>query len=265
MASRTPSYIYQSPHGIWYFQVWIPTQFREKCGRKKLIRKSLGTRNRKHALRLARKLWVKVEKQKYDWEDQAEQDIAADERMYFTGKSLSAQVEEEGIDLENAFERDNFFENLTDWEIKALAFYENYQFEQPQAEFVAAAAPQAPPPLPNPSAPVITVPPSNHRLSDIVDKWIHFNTKVRNQEKRWAVSSVKKFRSTVTMMVNMVGNPLAHELTKALLRDKYADLLPTMPKGIGNKKIYHSGREPVVGDNGKPLLDAKGKSKTAPV
>jgi hypothetical protein len=90
MASRTPSYIYQSPHGIWYFQLRVPARYRQKCGDKKLIRKSLGTRNRQHALRLARRMWVEVEHKKYDWEDQADRDMAADERMYFRGKSLAA-------------------------------------------------------------------------------------------------------------------------------------------------------------------------------
>ena len=181
MASRTPSYIYQSPHGIWYFQLWIPARYRQKCDDKKLIRKSLGTRNRQHALRMAKRLWVQVEKKKYDWEDQAERDIAADERMYFRGKSLSAQVKEEGIDLTNPYEKDNFFETLTDWEIKALAFYENYQFEQRQANEPESVVTPAPIESGSVAAPSTG---TNLRLSAIVEKWIHFNTKRKKKRPR---------------------------------------------------------------------------------
>ncbi len=261
MASRTPSYIYQSPHGVWYFQVWIPERFRHTSGQKKLIRKSLRTRCRKQALRLAKKLWVQVEENRYDWADRAEREHAEDERLYFTGKSIAARVKEDGVDLDNPFERDNYFETLTDWEIKAFAFYENHQLEQQQTT------------EPQPVVPTLAIPPtpttgiqlSTLRVSDIVDTWIRFNTEVRSEETRWAPSSVKKFRSTVMMMVNMVGNPFAHELTKVQLRDLYAERLPLMPKGIGNKKIYHDDMKLIVDDDGKPVLDAKGKPKTKPV
>ncbi|MBT3013552.1 MAG: site-specific integrase [Candidatus Thiodiazotropha sp. (ex Lucina aurantia)] len=269
MASRTPSYIYQSPHGIWYFQVWIPERHRKASGQKKLIRKSLRTRSRKHALRLARELWVKVEKLKYDWEDQAERDIAVEERLYFKGKSLSAQVEEEGIDLTNPYEKDNFFETLIDWEIEALAFYENYQFEQRQS----ALMPSDPQPaVPNSSVlqqienlqpPGIK--PSKLRLSDIVKKWIHTKSEVGDEEKRWSTGTTKKYRSDLTTFVNMVGDPKTHELTEELIQDLYEDRLPDMPKGMGNKPVYHNGQKPLVDHEGEPVLDRNGKLKTEPI
>jgi hypothetical protein len=43
---------------------------------------------------------------------------------------LAAHAEEESIDHENPYERDNFLEALTDGEIIALGLQENYQFEQ---------------------------------------------------------------------------------------------------------------------------------------
>jgi len=271
MASRTPSYIYQSPHGIWYFQVWIPAGFREKCGQKKLIRKSLRTRSRKHALRLARGLWVKVEQEQY--EDRIDQEADEDERMYFRGKSIAAQLTEDGVDTNNPYEVSRLIEELPDYDIKALALYENTLANLKEKESESTPVPVVPtrPPVSNvPSLPVTPqepstgITPSTLRLSDVVEKWIHFNAKVRTK-KPWSKGSVKKYRPDVMMMVNMVGNPLVHELTDEMLRDLYEERLPSMPKSVGVKAIYHTGGEPVVGDDGKPMFYANGKPKTTPI
>jgi hypothetical protein len=77
----------QSRHGIWYFQLWILARLRTRFGNKYLVRKSLRTRDRKLALRLARRLWVMMASDT-DFERHVTQEADERERLYFKGKAF---------------------------------------------------------------------------------------------------------------------------------------------------------------------------------
>ena len=65
MTVFNPSYLVQSRHGIWYFQIQIPPSFREKYSRA-LIRRSLKTRDRNVALSRSKFWYLKVVELDYD-------------------------------------------------------------------------------------------------------------------------------------------------------------------------------------------------------
>lgn len=65
MTVFNPSYLVKSRHGIWYFQIQIPLQFRKNNSRT-LIRRSLRTRDRNVALSRSKFWYLKVVELKYD-------------------------------------------------------------------------------------------------------------------------------------------------------------------------------------------------------
>jgi len=65
MTVFNPSYLVKSRHGIWYFQIQIPLQFRKNKSRT-LIRRSLRTRDRNIALSRSKFWYLKVVELKYD-------------------------------------------------------------------------------------------------------------------------------------------------------------------------------------------------------
>lgn len=65
MTVFNPSYLVKSRHGIWYFQMQIPLEFRKNNSRT-LIRRSLRTRDRNVALSRSKFWYLKVVELKYD-------------------------------------------------------------------------------------------------------------------------------------------------------------------------------------------------------
>ena len=65
MTVFNPLYLVQSRHGIWYFQIQIPPDFRKHHSRT-LIRRSLKTRDQNIALSLSKYWYIKVVELNYD-------------------------------------------------------------------------------------------------------------------------------------------------------------------------------------------------------
>lgn len=123
MPSSGFSYLCKSRHGIWYLQLRIPKQIRDTNPHlPPLVRKSLKTRNRREALRLARKMVVWMEDTNYtanlaDWEAKAEREA----RLYHVGLPLFTELNElEATGDSVAVEE--FLASLTGREQEALAF-----------------------------------------------------------------------------------------------------------------------------------------------
>ncbi|NOQ16380.1 MAG: hypothetical protein GQ581_04920 [Methyloprofundus sp.] len=62
MSIKTASYLYKNRHGVFYFRVVIPKNYRQFFSVKKELKRSLKTENKHIALRLARKLMVDFDK-----------------------------------------------------------------------------------------------------------------------------------------------------------------------------------------------------------
>ena len=68
MSVRSPSYITKSHHGVYYFQIRVDKILRIRLGiSSKIYRKSLSTKDKKIALRLARRLWVELYADDEEW------------------------------------------------------------------------------------------------------------------------------------------------------------------------------------------------------
>lgn len=68
MSNKSPSYITKSLHGVYYFQIRIDKTLRNRLKLKgKLYRKSLRTKDKATALKLARKIWVKLYADEEEW------------------------------------------------------------------------------------------------------------------------------------------------------------------------------------------------------
>ncbi|MDD2725589.1 MAG: site-specific integrase [Methylovulum sp.] len=123
MDFNPPSYITKNRLGIYYFQLRVPKQFCQNNPHlPPLIRKSLGTRNRREALRLARQMVVLMENNNY-LQVVSSIDMEADKnnQLFHIGKPLFEELErlkDEGLNLE----MENFLINLGQLEEKALNY-----------------------------------------------------------------------------------------------------------------------------------------------
>lgn len=123
MNFKTPSYITKNRLGIYYFQLRVPKPFCQNNPHlPPLIRKSLGTRNRGEALRLARKMVVLMENNDYLQNLSAIDDLANKHNdLFHRGKLLFEtleRLEKEGDRLE----MEEFFIGLSQAEEKALRY-----------------------------------------------------------------------------------------------------------------------------------------------
>ena len=68
MTVKSPSYVTKSHHGVYYFQIRVDNILKVRLGLKSPIyRKSLKTKDKKVALRLARRLWVELYADDDEW------------------------------------------------------------------------------------------------------------------------------------------------------------------------------------------------------
>ena len=166
-----------------------------------------------------------------------ERQIDIEERMYFKGMELAGKKSK--INPNISFEWNRFIEELSDYEIKCLEFYEKQQ-KTPHAPSVPSEPPATKQNLDLEHL-MRGVKPTTYRLSDLVAKYVEFNTTKNNP---WKEATKKKIPSQLNLFVQMVGNPCGHELTPELVRDGYAERIQKIPSGINNnKKHYFNGNE----------------------
>ena len=90
MTSFNPSYLVQSRHGIWYFQIRIPKKIRKEKS-KSLVRRSLKTRSRSDALSRSKFWYLKVIEFDYDLSRFNERESSSE---LITNKTLSECIED---------------------------------------------------------------------------------------------------------------------------------------------------------------------------
>ena len=112
---RVPSYLVKSRHGIFYFRQALPSALLKGVRRRREFRVSLGTRDRREALLLARK-WSVMLSELYPWEQEA----ALDLHRYKQGKDLIRRFGK--IDLNNRFEVSQLSEHLSNDEFECYVF-----------------------------------------------------------------------------------------------------------------------------------------------
>lgn len=121
---KNPSYIVRSNYGVYYFQVRVEKVLRNRLGIKsKLYRKSLRTKDRKIALELARRLWVKLYTD--DWERFKMADIpkvgTKDFDKWEADWKQSERVKSKSIRV--ALEVDQRLDSIPEWDFDARASF----------------------------------------------------------------------------------------------------------------------------------------------
>jgi hypothetical protein len=155
MAIHNPSYLLKSPHGIWYFQIWIPRKY-PKNNKKKLFRRSLKTTDRISALKQARIWWLRMEESDFQWEEEA----GRLNEMYHRGKLVYLQLEK--LDSDDALEIEQFLGSLSGSDETALIYYNDKSPDKTRPTSDSTDAPK-------PSGAIIT---DSIPLSELTEKFI---------------------------------------------------------------------------------------------
>ena len=126
MKSNGPSYLFKNRFGVFHFRARIPENIRARYQlSKKVFQKSLNTKNRREALDLARRWWVKMTDIEWilDLERKIEihdEKLLEGRRIYYELKAITEDPEHLPSDV------DSFFEFLTPDQIEAFECYENH-------------------------------------------------------------------------------------------------------------------------------------------
>lgn len=227
MTSRTPSYITKNRLGIYLFQYAIPAIVINNGDRlgKKLIRKSLRTRDRKVALRIARIYWLIMDKiwKKYfgSREQEARAKLLMDtfyslpENDYDAYDTFLANLDESNESLLNKAiamqAEENAIRNVSNERISELqllvATYANGGHTTSQPAYSAEEDP---------------------KLSVLIDLWL--SSKVESKLKN---SSIESLRSRIKIFLGMIVElegiePTISRLSVATIR-KFCDVIKTFP------------------------------------
>lgn len=239
MPPKNPSFLIKSRHGIWYFQYWKP---KSRKSSRKLIRKSLKTRNRTNALQLARRMWVSIQDNGVeifmaaDELKRADEQRELDKQKYDVGARVAAEIKKLGINPENEFAIESFFENTPPhWE-KGYYFYLAYQQQLTDKKSVVTAENALPPPTSaEPLESHQSLPSRNNPLIvDVLNQWLD---SVASNMKASSLPEYKRMTKQFLKSVREFHNgrePRLNDLTEEAIRD-YRDTIERLPKGAKTK------------------------------
>lgn len=249
MTSRTPSYLTRSRHGIWYFQLWIPESYRlQSQSNRKLIRRSLKTRDRVVAMARARFLWVyfqgilqskeiqMVDKKSAAQEIEAmnraiERDMDSQNQKYRLGAKIAGEITRLGINPKDEFALDSYFETIPSDQTDAYFWYLEHK-ENLKAESNVSATPEIP-----------VVGPSNQDspvVNELIKSWLSF---LRTKER--AASTLDDYGRILDKFHRIISeycetkSPKLHQITPDAVRD-YKKVRIHLPKGTKySAKNFH--------------------------
>ncbi len=187
----------------------------------------------------------------------AENEINQHKMMVNRGGSILSQFEAAGIDENDTYAMDTFFEPYTVQDIKcfyvAKEYYEGLKIgnSRTTTPSTAPVATQTPLNSSVPTQPAIqsTIPASSLDLRDVLDIWVEHNFVTKEGDEKWAISTRNKMAQQVGTMIDMVGNPLAHEFTDLILRDLYAVNITKLPPNYKSNPLFI--KKKVKGEDGK--------------
>lgn len=270
MASTGPSYITKNRFGIFYLQLRIPLHIRQNrpdC--QALIRKSLRTRNRHEALRLARRLVVWMEQNNYEKLDEWEAKLRDEDKHLHVGLPIFRKLEQiEATGDQVAMEE--FMATLSEPEFNALQYVaeqHNHVIELCERladtdrndklpvlrknlpacwhpsidQFIATRNISEPSRIATTSTATPTNSPTNSdqspTLQELFEKWRVIASESMRKASSNEYIRMVEFFVRVIQERNSRPNLRIHELTDKMIRD-YKDILKAIPKRV--KVNYHS-------------------------
>jgi len=221
MLQRLPSYITTSRHGVFYFQIRIPVERQDLYTGRTLFRKSLRTKNRKSALYLAQRWWLRMMKSDFDYE----KELGHEADLYSRGKEVDRQYR--CIDSHDMHQLDEFVGSLSTYDKKALQHYGDVNACNGTSPTTIESNS---PPCPSGGSHLDSI-----KLSVLIEKYI--------QEKKvnWQIHSSIKTEETVRnhlkLFVEVVSNILCDSLNRTHTVH-FKDILLSFPKNKQKSKKY---------------------------
>ena len=284
MASTGPSYLTKNRFGIYYLQLRVPLHIRQnRPGCQKLIRKSLRTRNRREALRLARRLVVWMEQNKYEKLDEWEAQLRDEDMRLHVGLPIFHKLQQ----VEAAGDQvviDEFMATISEPELEALQYaaeQHNHVVElcerligtdrfdklpalrknlgaiwHPSVDAFIATV-KAPPLVSPSTVNTSPVPRSNHAaitppsptLKELLERWEKDAVTLMSPSSRMEYKRMARFFLRVMQERSSQPDLRVDELTHDMIRD-YKAILKRMPQRVNTKK--HSIEE-IMQMEGKSL------------
>lgn len=266
MSSGSPSYITKNRLGIYLLQIRVPHHIRiTNPDAKALIQRSLRTRNKRDALRKARKLVVWMEENNFDI-DKIEREMNREIELFHVGMPLFEKLNLLWTDRD-IIVIDSFFEQLSYHEEEALKYVaelSNHYMDQldellisgdllnitkflidlprifkksAQDKLALHKASSKHPPCPSqPTSP----PPPSRSIKDVKLDSAYSTWAEKHQPPAMKASSYQEFKRMISFFVRIINhinhNSMPHisELTIDMIGE-YKNILENIPKGIRTK------------------------------
>ncbi len=280
-----PSYVTKR-NDTYYFQLHVPAGVQS---RQRLIRRSLRTKCRRQALALARKWWIQLFENDFQWEDEAKEQ----DRRLSRGKVLYDRLQDHERQTQyhngetDPLAIEDFMETLNAKEVEDLQAYSNYVNQQTGNSFDSSPEPVSgdleAPKYQNDSVTQTLlaalqetrqqsalaargIEETGKPLSELVDSYIRDKARKSNPVKTAMDKGLFDMETELQRLIMFVGDLPNQELTKRALKDGYIERRPGLPNGFHRKAIYMEGKQPKVDRlTGKVATDQKGKPKQAPI
>lgn len=214
----------------------------------------MRTRCRKEALILARKWWLYVSENKFDWEGKADHDS----RMYQRGKSIALDVENQAISDTNPFEFQSYIDDLSEADLRAYAFYD-------ENKNTSTAEPV--PKSKTPSSEFSTIErleqsfrgikTTGTPLSGVLAEYLKF------KKKKVTDGTLADLETAGERLIMFVGDIDSDQLTTNMIQERYIDRRRGLPSTVHQKAIYNTGKKQKIDivtgnlafrENGKPVM-----------
>lgn len=218
MKSNGPSYLFKNRFGVFHFRARIPENVRTRYQlTKKVIQKSLNTKNRREALDLARRWWVKMTD--IDWILDLERKIEIYDEKLLEGRRIHSELKAITDDPEHLpSDVDSFFEFLTPDQIEAFECYENHLVEQKIQDK-------------QPIQHVENVQEGTMISNSTITLSIAYEKFVKSKSVNWEDNNRKKSRSIFNQFVKIVGDIPCCDL-KIEQMITFRDTIMDLPKRV---------------------------------
>lgn len=270
-----PSYVTKR-NDTYYFQLHVPAGVQS---RQRLIRRSLRTKCRRQALALARKWWLQLFENDFQWEDEAEEQ----NRRLSRGKALYQRLQNHDRQTQyhngetDPLAIEDFMASLNIQEVEDLQTYSNYINQQ--VDLPVAEAPRnqndsvtetlltaiqetrqhsalAARGIEEPGKP----------LSELLDTYIRDKARKSKPVKTAMDKGLFDTETELQRLIMFVGDLPNHELTKKVLKERYIDRRAGLPNMVHRNVKYMDGKQPKIDRITQEVaLDQSGKPKEAPI
>lgn len=241
MKKRDPSYLLLR-NGVYYFHYRVPEHLRHRHGRRKFIRKSLHTSNRKQALQQVRSMWVILNQERTinmttpnTSIEEIEAQIAMQASLYTRGKTLYeiySELDPDNIDAQDAFFTEEFGAGGYKANFDADAFNHYQDIIQRKTRKVEDAVAKS---VVQQPAQVVTTKESI-RLSKLLNQFVF------ERSRKWSKATKKEYNSYYPLIIELLEDPVLDELNYDYITEKFSKYIERIPKNASKLPIFKKNK-----------------------